>query len=178
MANKSTQRQWKTRAEISAAPYSTLSTSWPRPLPCRGKGLSLGVKFRSCLLRERFAEHRIPTLGLLLVSLVLNDIPMFDQNPILQANDSRCDPVHRQSDVGEPAMNDDVFTFCQNHPGLILEQRRRGLDEVEEPVSSRLDMGAVLNVVGRPEPLRSRVIAFIEQCIECFQYDRLILLRT
>src|SRR5260370_38913952 len=161
MTNKSTQRQWKTRAEISAAPYSTLSTSWPRPLPCRGKGLSLGVKFRSCLLRERVAEHRIPALGLLLGSLVLNDIPVFDENSILQANDVRCDPVHRQSDVGEPPMNDDIVVFRKNHSRLILERRRRGLAELEEPGSSPLDLAAVLNVVGRPEPLCPRVISFI-----------------
>src|SRR5260370_34179614 len=153
MTNKSTQRQWKTRAEISAAPYSTLSTSWPRPLPCRGKGLSLGVKFRSCLLRECVAEHRIPALGLLLGSLVLNDIPVFDENSILQANDVRGDPVHWQSNVGEPAMNDDVVTFCKNHPGLILEQLPSGLVEVEESVSSGLDMATCLNVVVVPGPL-------------------------
>ena len=74
-------------------------------------------------------------------------------------------------------MNNDVVTFCKNHPRLILERRRSGLDEVEESVSSRLDMGTVLNVVGRPEPLRRRVVSFVEQCIECFQYDRLVLLR-
>src|SRR5258708_35165509 len=135
------------------------------------------MTFRSCLLRERVAEHRIPALGLLLCSLVLNDIPVFDENLILQANDVGCDPVHRQSDVREPAMNDDVVTFCKNYPGLILERRWRSLDKVEEPVSSRLDVGAVLNVVGRPESLRSRVVSLIEQGIECFQYDRLILLR-
>jgi len=129
------------------------------------------------LLRERVAEHRIPALGLLLARLVLNDIPVFDENPIVQSNDVRRYPVRGQSDVGEPAMNDDVVPSCKNHPRLILERLRRGLDEVEEPVSSRLDMGAMLNVVGRPEPLRRRVIAFIEQGIECFQYDRLILLR-
>jgi hypothetical protein len=32
------------------------------------------------LLREQIAEHRIPALGLLLGSLVLNDIPMLDEN--------------------------------------------------------------------------------------------------
>jgi hypothetical protein len=99
----------------------------------------------------------------LLGSLVLNDIPVFDENPILQANDVRCYPVHRRFDVGEPAMNDDVVTFCKTHPGLMLERRTRGFDEVEELVSFRLDMGVVLNVVGRPEPLRRRLVAFIEQ---------------
>src|SRR5258708_2782735 len=102
---------------------------------------------------------------------------MFDENSILQANDVRGDPVHRQSDVGEPAMNDDVVTFCKNHPWLILKRRRSGLDEVEESGSSRLDMGTVLNVVGRPKSLRSRVVSLIEQGIECVQYDRLFLLR-
>ena len=47
-------------------------------------------------------------------------------------------------------MNDDVVILCKNDPGLIVERRWRGLDEVEEPVSSQLDMSAVLNVVGRP----------------------------
>src|ERR1700674_2919686 len=82
------------------------------------------VTFRSCLLRERLAKHRIPALGLFLGSLVLNDVPVFDKNPILQANDVRCDPVHRQSDVGEPTMNDDVVVFSKNDAGLILERRR------------------------------------------------------
>src|ERR1700683_1518026 len=80
--------------------------------------VTLGLRC-SCLLRERVAEHRISALGLLLGSLVLNDIPVFDENPILQANDVRGDPVYRQSDVGEPAMNDDVVVFCKNHPRLI-----------------------------------------------------------
>ena len=73
-------------------------------------------------------------------------------------------------------MNDDVVTFCKNYPGLILERLRSGLDEVEEPISSRLDMSAVLNVLGLPKELRRRVVEFIELGIECFQYDRLILL--
>jgi len=41
-------------------------------------------------------------------------------------------------------MNDDVVTFCKNHSVLIRERRRRGLDQVEQPVSTRFDMGAVL----------------------------------
>jgi flagellar biosynthesis regulator FlbT len=46
---------------------------------------------------------RISALGLLLGSLVLNDIPVLGENSILQANDVR-NPVHRQSDVRETAV--------------------------------------------------------------------------
>src|SRR5216683_626141 len=62
----------------------------------------------------------------------------------------------------ESAMNDDVVVFSENHSGLILKRRRSGFDEVEESVSSRLDMGTVLNVIGRPEPLCRREVSFIE----------------
>jgi hypothetical protein len=46
-------------------------------------------------------------------------------------------------------MSDDVAIFRKNPPWLIFERRRVGFDEVEEPVSARLDVGAVLHVVGR-----------------------------
>jgi hypothetical protein len=75
-------------------------------------------------------------------------------------------------------MNDDVVTFGKNHPGLIVKRRRRGLDEVEEAVSSRLDVSAVLNVVGRPKSLRGCVISLVEEGIESFEHDRLIKLKS
>ncbi len=37
MANKSTQKQWKTRVETPSAPYSAPSKPLPGPLPCDGK---------------------------------------------------------------------------------------------------------------------------------------------
>ena len=128
-----------------------------------------------CLLRKRVAEHRAPALGLLFGGLVLNDVPVLDKNSVLQANDVRCDPVHRKANIGEPAMKDDVVAFCKNHSGFILERLRRGFNEVEEPVSSGLDVSAMLNVLGRPETLRGNVVSLVEQGIECLQHDRLVL---
>jgi hypothetical protein len=72
------------------------------------------------------------------VGLILNDVPLLDENSVLQANDVRCDPVNRKANIGEPAMKDDVVAFCKNRSGFILERRWRGLDEVEESVSSGL----------------------------------------
>src|SRR5271163_667526 len=91
------------------------------------------------IVHGRFSNIGLPVNWIAADIVRLNDIPVFDENPILQANDVGCNPVHRQSDVGEPAMNNDVVAFCKNHSGLILKRQRSGFDEVEEPVSSRLD---------------------------------------
>jgi hypothetical protein len=111
---------------------------------------------------------------MLLGSLVLNDIQSSTRIPSFKRTTSAAIQFAGSPDVGEPAMNDDVVTFYKNHPRLIVERRRLSFDEVEEPVSSRLDMSAVLNVVGRLEPLRRRVVALIERGIEGLQYDELI----
>src|ERR1700756_5125053 len=97
---------------------------------------------------------------------------MLDEDSILQANDVSRDPVHWKSYVGEPAVNNDVVAFRQNHPRLILERRRGGLDQVEQAVASRLDVGAVLNVFRGPKSLRTGIVSLIEEGIECLQYDR------
>ena len=86
------------------------------------------------LTSETSRRHRAPALGLLFGGLVLNDVPVLDENSVLQANDVRCDPVHRKANIGDPAMKDDVVAFCKNHSEFILERWRRGFDEVEEPV--------------------------------------------
>jgi len=49
MANKSTQKQWKTRVETPSAPYSPPSPTFSRPLQCSGKGLlSASFSVRAC----------------------------------------------------------------------------------------------------------------------------------
>ena len=86
-----------------------------------------------CLLRKRVAEHRAPALGLLFCGVVLNDVPVLDENSVLQANDVRCDLVHRMANIGEPVMKDDVVAFCKNHSGFIFERWRRGLIRLKSP---------------------------------------------
>ncbi|OLB91613.1 MAG: hypothetical protein AUH25_02220 [Thaumarchaeota archaeon 13_1_40CM_38_12] len=38
--------------------------------------------------------------------LVLNHIPVFDQNPVLDAYDVGCNPVHRLAEARKPPMHD------------------------------------------------------------------------
>src|SRR6266404_4732117 len=76
--------------------------------------------------------------------LVLNDVPMLDEDPILDPKDVRRDPVHGRPEPRKPPMNDDEVAIRHDHPGLVFQRRRRALDEVEEALAAGSDVRAVL----------------------------------
>src|SRR5216684_1364492 len=89
--------------------------------------------------------------------------PVFGQHPVGDANDVGGDPVSRASSAGESPVDDDKVAFGHDHARLILEGRGSSLDKVEETLAARLDVGAVLNIVGRPEALGGRLFSPGEQ---------------
>src|SRR5258708_18102967 len=72
-------------------------------------------------------------------------------------------------------MDDDKVAFGRDHARLIFERRGRTLDEVEETFAARLDVGAVLDIVRRPEAFGGRVVSLVEQGVECLKDERLVL---
>src|SRR5882757_8240145 len=99
---------------------------------------------------------------------------MFGQDPVGDAHDVGGDPVSWEAGARKSSVNDDEVAFGHDHARLIFEGRRSTLDEVEQTLASRLDMGAVLNVVGRPEALSGRIVSFIEQGVECLKDERIV----
>src|SRR5258708_10761819 len=61
----------------------------------------------------------------------------------------------------------------EDEPWLVLQRGRNALDEIEQTLSARLNMSAVLNVVRRPITFSCRIVTSIEQRIERFQ-DKLL----
>ena len=51
---------------------------------------------------------------------------------------------------------------------------RHGLDQSEEALAPWRNVRAMLDVIGRPEALRSLVVALVEQCVERLQNERLV----
>src|SRR6266403_4171287 len=86
--------------------------------------------------RERAAEHWLTTLGLLLCGLVLDHVPMLDQNAIFDANDVRCNPVHREAEVRKSSVHDDEIPFTHNRSMLIFESWRKTLDEIKQALTT------------------------------------------
>jgi hypothetical protein len=126
------------------------------------------------MVGERVSKHWLSALRLFLGSLVLNDIPMLDQDPVFHADNIRRNPVDRQSETRETTVDDDDVSFRYDYSWLIPEGGRNALDQVEETITARLNVRAVLNVVGRPEALRCGIISLIEESVEGFQDNRLV----
>jgi hypothetical protein len=125
-------------------------------------------------LGKRVSEHRVSALGLFLGRLVLDDIPMLDQDSILHPDNIRRNPVDRQPETRETAVDNDDVSLRYHYSWLIPQAGRNALDQVEETIPARLNVRAVLNVVGRPEALRCGIISLIEESVKGFQDNRLI----
>src|ERR1700740_1485910 len=61
-----------------------------------------------------------------------------------------------------------------NRSGFVLQRCWEALNKIEAAFTSRGDVSAVLNVVGRPITLGSRVVAFIKECVKSFKDKRLV----
>jgi hypothetical protein len=101
---------------------------------------------------------------------------VLDQDSVFHADNIRRNPVDRQPEAREAAVDDDDVSLRYDYSRLIPESGRDALDQVEETVTARLNVRTVLNVVGRPEALRCGIISLIEQRVEGLQDNRLIVL--
>src|SRR5712691_1486580 len=101
---------------------------------------------------------------------------MLDQNAILDANDVRRNPVHRLAEARKSPVHDHKVFFGQNRSRFVLQRRRDAFDEIEQALSARLNMSAVLNVVRRPITFGCRIVTLIEKRVERFQDKLLVVL--
>ena len=104
---------------------------------------------------------------------ILNHVPMLDKDSVLNAQNICCNPVHGQAEVRKSTVDDYKISFGYDRSWLVLERWRKALDEIEQAFTTWRDMGAVLNVVRRPELLSCCVVALVEQSVEGFQNKEL-----
>src|SRR5580700_2245153 len=84
---------------------------------------------------------------------ILNDVPMLHKDSVLNAHNICGNPINRQAEIRKSPMDHDEISIGDDRSWLILERRRKTLDEIEQTLPTRCDMSAVLDVVGRPEAL-------------------------
>src|SRR6202045_750223 len=132
------------------------------------------VKVRG-LRREAIAKHGKAADGFFPRGFVLQYIPMLNQKTFFESDNVGRNPGRRPSHPSEPAMRDDVVAFCDDELVFVAQGIWRRTDKSEQPFASRRDMRAALDVLRRPESFCRRVVTFVEERIEGFENDRLIL---
>src|SRR6266481_7304608 len=125
---------------------------------------------------EAVTEHWQTALRLRASRLILENVPVFGQHPVGNTHDVGGDPVSWESNARESPVDDDKVAFGHDQARLIFEGCGRGLDEVEETFAAGFDVRAVLDVLIGPEAGCSIVVTFVEQRVECFEHEGLVLL--
>jgi hypothetical protein len=124
---------------------------------------------------ESITKHGKAADGLVLGCLVLQYIPMLRQETVFESDNVCRDPGCGPSDSGEPAVRNDIVAFCDNELVFVAQRIRRRTDQSKQTFASRRDVCAVLDVLRRPKAFCCSVVAFVEESVEGFENDRLVL---
>src|SRR5580704_17004795 len=98
---------------------------------------------------------------------------MLHQNAILEAHDVRRNPIHGKAKVRKSPVHDHYVSFSHDRSRFALESRWDALDEVEQTLTTRPDMSAVLNVVRGPVAFSRCVVSFLKESVKSLENERL-----
>src|SRR5712691_10512367 len=112
----------------------------------------------SNLSRECSSEHGPLAYRLFFRRFILNDVPMLHKDPVLNAHNVCGNPIHRSTETAKSPVHDDEVSLSHDRSRFVLQRRRQALDEIEQTLTTRCDMSAVLNVVRGPVALGRYVV--------------------
>jgi hypothetical protein len=101
---------------------------------------------------KRISKHRISAVGLLLGGFVLDDIPVLDQEAVVDTKNVRCNPVHGLAEARKSPMYDHEVFLGHNRARFVFQRRRQALDQIRQAFTTRCDVSAVLIVAPGPAP--------------------------
>src|SRR5258705_271321 len=134
-----------------------------------------GLFFFSSVGRECSSEHGPLANRLFFRRFVLNDVPMLDKDSVLNAHNICGNPIHRSTETAESPVHDHDVSLSHDRSRFVLQRWRDALDEIEQTLTARCDMSAVLNIVRRPETLSGCIVPFVEESVESLQHEGFVL---
>jgi hypothetical protein len=99
---------------------------------------------------------------------------MLREHAVCDPNHIGRDPTARPAMTRESSVDDDKIVFGHDGSVFVSQRRRRVLDQIEEAVSAGADVSAMLDIIGRPELRRRRIISPIEERIKCVEHEGLV----
>jgi hypothetical protein len=106
---------------------------------------------------------------------VLQDVPVLGETAVLHPDDVGSDQRRRLAVSREAPVQDDVIAVGHNDGVLVTQRIGQAPHEIKQAIATGLDMGAVLDVILRPEARCGLVVTLVEQGVESFQHKRLVL---
>src|ERR1700723_382434 len=100
---------------------------------------------------------------------------MLNNKGVFEPDNVGRNPGRGPSHPGETAMRDDIVAFCDDELVFITQGIWRRADESKQSFASGCNMGAVLDVLRRPEAFCRRIVTSVEESVEGFENDRLVL---
>src|SRR5438132_13285568 len=118
--------------------------------------------------RECSTEHGQLAYRLFFRRFILNDIPMLDQDSVLNTHNICGNPIRRRTETAKSPVHDHEVSLRHCRSRLVPQRWGKALDQIEQALTTRCDMCAVLNVVRRPESICRRIIALVASWVERF----------
>ena len=102
---------------------------------------------------------------------------MLGELAVFEAYDVGGDPCRRAAVPRKAAVGDDVVSFAEDDVIFVTQRVGKAANEVEQAIAARRNMGAVLDVAVRPVAFGGSVVPLVEQRVEGFENEGLVLLR-
>src|SRR5437899_1640039 len=100
---------------------------------------------------------------------------MLDKDSVLNAHNICGNPIHRSTEATKSPVHDHEVSLSHDRSRFVLQRWRKALDEIEQALTTGSNVCAVLDVVRRPESFCGRIIALVEECVERFHDEGLVL---
>jgi len=93
---------------------------------------------------------------------------MLDKDSVLNAHNICGNPIHRSTEAAKSPMHDHEVSLSHDDSRFVLQCWWKALNEIEQALTTRCNVSAVLNVVRRPESFCGRIVALVEEFVERF----------
>src|SRR5712675_2026521 len=100
---------------------------------------------------------------------------MLDKDSVLNAHNICGNPIHRRTETAKSPVHDHDVSLRHDRSRFVLQRWWDALDEIEQTLTTRCDMSAVLNVLRGPVALGRYVVPFVEESVKGFKNECLIL---
>ena len=91
---------------------------------------------------------------------------MLDKDSVLNAHNIRGNPIHRGTETAKSPVHDHEVSLSRCCSRFVPQRWGKALDQIEQALTARSNVRAMLNLGRRPETLSGCIVTLVEQRVE------------